>query len=223
MVHWSDGLRGMELGQPQQSRNSWSWCYLSHQTSQLKPGREEIEIRWIIRSLLNFHSCTMKLGYFLGLSSPLWKYTGAHRQSHFKNTDFIDILEATSGVYASERILNISTLKPMSNLLENHQLLCELVQFSVGKYLGLNFDHAVIFLIPQKKIFQDCIWKYISTSFSEIYFLILSGFQWNRIHGIDLTLPSESLLLVSYTRGCYWKLGNHGVKGKALLLIKKSK
>lgn len=135
-------------GQPQQSRNPWSWCHLSHRTSQLRLGREESERRWIISSLLNFPSCTMKSGYLLGLSAPLWKHTGAHRQSHLcfcTNTDFIDILEATSGVYASERILTISTLKPVSkSLLENHQLLYKSVQFSAGKCLGLNFDPPVI-------------------------------------------------------------------------------
>lgn len=76
----------------------------------------------------------MKLGYLLGLSAPLWKHTRAHRQSHlcfYTNTDFIDILEATSGVYASERILTISTLKSVSkSLLENHQLLYKSVVFS---------------------------------------------------------------------------------------------
>lgn len=87
----------------------------------------------------------MKLGYLLGLSAPLWKCTGPLRQRHFNNTDFIDILEATSGVEACERTLIISTLKPVSNsLLENHQLLCKSVQFSAGKCLGFNFDPAVI-------------------------------------------------------------------------------
>lgn len=70
-------------------------------------------------------------------------------QAKPKNTDFIDILEATSGIYASERIITISTLKPMSKHLENHQLLCKLVQYSAGKYLGLNFDPAVIVYLSQ--------------------------------------------------------------------------
>lgn len=88
----------------------------------------------------------MKLSYFLGLSTPWWKHTGAHRQSHFENTDFIDILEVTSGVYASERFHTISTLKPVSkSLLENHlRILYKSEQFSAGKCLGLNFDLPVI-------------------------------------------------------------------------------
>lgn len=187
LVRWAerDGS-----GQLQQSRNPWSWCCLSHETSQLRLGREEREMSWIMSSLLNFRSCTMKLGCFLGFSTPLWKCPGAHRQNHLKNTDFIDIPEATSGFYPSESNLTISTLKPVSrSLLAIQQLLCKSVKFSSGKCLGIKIwscSHCVSFLTSLQKIFRDCICKYISINFSECNFFILSGFQQNRIQGIDL-------------------------------------
>lgn len=63
--------------------------------------------------------------------------------------DFIEILEATSGMYACERVLMVSTLKLGAF---SDQLLCKSLPFSAER--GFNCDPEItahIFLLAQEK------------------------------------------------------------------------
>lgn len=110
----------------------------------------------------------------------------------------------------------ISTSKSVpQSLLENHRLLCRAIQFSAVEGLGFNFDPEVIariFLLAQKKKNISMI-VFLNTSLlvcQGVIFFIWSGFEEDRIDGIDLMLACKRLLLMSYTRGCHGNLVTMG-------------
>lgn len=166
-------------------------------TSAIKPAswgwEERRGMRWIISSLLNSHSCTVKLGYFWGCWSvlfvaPLWKHTGAHCESHSNNVETLQKFQQPLRQFRCERALMNSILVAKS-LLENHQLLCKSIQFSGGKGLGFNFDPAVVARIFLKKksgiVFENTS-LVVCQGVVFLFCLVLKRTEWMELTDVSL-------------------------------------